>query len=846
MMTEADDDLNEGRGSAPILVGVAFLAAAFFVALSLASSDTHDPRLPTRLGAFGLNVPFLPGGFWGLPDYPLNGGVRNMGGIVGASLAGHLHAVWGLAAWLLVLVLVVWGTGLCVARTMKGHWWRVVGALLCLLATSTLLSALTPSVPFLSGVAEKLVLPTPQASAGGLFGFFCTDGLGRVFGSAGTFILLAVAYFTVLVLVSETAAETLLAALGRGAVRIGRRLARTLRRAAVAEPPATAAAGPRIRVAAGQPEAEAEKAPAPAPPPEPEAESAADVSAARLARARAKAEARAERGGKKRGSAAASRAAEKPPPPPPAKEAAPARERSGAYHLPPLELLEAIEERSEITGELLTKRGNVLVATLHEFKIETQLVSIERGPAVTLFELELAPGIRVHRVFELQDNIAMAMKSPNVRVIAPIPGRSTIGIEVPNAEREIVRLRPVLESGEFRRRAKEMAIPLGLGRDVHGTPLVEDLAQMPHLLIAGATGSGKSVCLNSIITTILMLKSPDDVKLLLVDPKMIEMTQYKRVPHLISPVVTDMKRAAGVLEWAVRKMDERYRMISAVGVRDVARFNRLSIDERLGRVPPDEETDLFREHMPYIVIVVDELADLMMVASKEIETSITRLAHKARAIGIHIVFATQRPSVDVITGLIKANLPARLAFQVASKVDSRTILDQNGAEKLTGRGDFLFLPPTTSTLIRARGVYVSDEEIATVANHVTKESKPEFLDELEAAARGSAEAGKEGGHQDELYEIAVRVVLTSRRASVSLLQRKLAIGYTRAAKLIDMMADRGLIGPYRGAKPREIYTSLKAWEGGADAGEAEEPEEADEETEETEDPSAPEDERDET
>jgi S-DNA-T family DNA segregation ATPase FtsK/SpoIIIE len=361
-----------------------------------------------------------------------------------------------------------------------------------------------------------------------------------------------------------------------------------------------------------------------------------------------------------------------------------------------------------------------------------------------------------------------------------------------------------------------MAIPLGLGRDVHGTPIVEDLAQMPHLLVAGATGSGKSVCLNAIITTILMLKRPEEVKLLLVDPKMIEMTQFKGVPHLISPVVTDMKRAAGVLEWAVRKMDERYRMISAVGVRDIARFNRLSREERLARVPPDEDENLFREPMPYVVIVVDELADLMMVASKEIETSITRLAHKARGIGVHIVFATQRPSVDVITGLIKANLPARLAFQVSSKVDSRTILDQNGAEKLTGRGDFLFLPPTTSTLIRARGVYVSDEEIARVAGHVSREAEPEFLEEL-AAAGGSGRGGRspgETGHQDDLFEDAVRVVLTARRASVSLLQRKLAIGYTRAAKLVDMMADRGLVGPYRGAKPREIYTSLDAWEGG--------------------------------
>jgi S-DNA-T family DNA segregation ATPase FtsK/SpoIIIE len=514
--------------------------------------------------------------------------------------------------------------------------------------------------------------------------------------------------------------------------------------------------------------------------------------------------------------------------PRPAKPAAPSAPRRPAlaeinYQIPDVALLDKVEPHAQVTNEVLARRGQVVTDTLKEFKIITRLVSIDRGPAVTIYELELAPGIKVQRVMELADNLAMAMRAPNVRIIAPIPGKDSIGIEVPNTEREVVRLRPLLESKEFRGQAKDMAIPVVLGRDAAGAILVEDLTRMPHLLVAGATGSGKSVCLNSFITTVLMTKSPTEVRLLLVDPKMVEMASYKGIPHLVAPVVTDMKRAVGVFEWALRKMDERYEMLSLTGVRDIARFNRMAAAERSARAEAagDEDPERFREPMAYIVVIIDELADLMMLAGKEIEMAITRLAQKSRGVGIHIILATQRPSVDVVTGLIKANMPARVAFQVSCKVDSRTIIDQNGAEKLMGMGDMLYLPPTSAALVRAKGTYVSDEEVARIVECAKRQAEPEFAPDLESAAGGEGGAcgGDTADFRDDLYDEAVRVVLETHRGSVSLLQRRLGVGYTRAAKLIDMMAERGILGPYRGSKPRDILVTLEQWEAGLVGGE---------------------------
>jgi len=481
----------------------------------------------------------------------------------------------------------------------------------------------------------------------------------------------------------------------------------------------------------------------------------------------------------------------------------------GEYRLPPIGLLDdgvftsGGEDESEIRD-----KGRVLARTLAEFKVEAQVVGIRRGPVITMYELSLSPGTKVSKVESLADDLAIALKAPNVRIVAPLPGKNTVGIEVPNTERDLVGIRELME--ELGKKAAKLAVPLFLGKDTAGSPLVLDLATCPHLLVAGATGSGKSVAMNAIICSILMMRKPEEVQLLLIDPKSVEFTQYHQLPHLICPVLSDMKKAASVLKWACKKMDERYALLSQVGVRDLTSYNELDEEEIVNRLDPEGDADLddVPFHMPHIVVIVDEFGELMMVAAKEVESSVIRLSQKARAVGIHLICATQRPSVDVITGLIKSNLPARIAFQVASKVDSRTILDRNGAELLLGRGDMLLLPPGTSRLIRAQGSYVSEQEMLRIVQFVESQGPPRFRADLREyhAREGSASSS------DDLYEDAVRVVLESRRGSVSLLQRRLSIGYSRAARLIDMMAEAGIVGSYRGSQARDVTMTLEQWE----------------------------------
>ena len=491
------------------------------------------------------------------------------------------------------------------------------------------------------------------------------------------------------------------------------------------------------------------------------------------------------------------------------------------YDLPKYDVLIQNDVTPEVSSDSHKERGATVVQTLWDFKIGTKLVGIQTGPTVTMYELELDPGIKVQRVVSLQDNLAMAMKAENgVRIIAPIPGKATIGIEIPNSEEHTVRLRPVLESPQFR--SKSWTLPLVLGRDAVGNPLVADLASMPHLLIAGTTGSGKSVCVNSIILSIMILRKPHEVKLILVDPKQVEMTDFKGIPHLLSPVVTDMKLAAGVLTWAVKKMEDRYERMSHVGVRNIATFNRMTREERLARLPQDASPDDYVDPMPYIVIIVDEFADLMMTAGKEIEQAIARLAQKARAAGLHVILATQRPSADVVTGLIKTNLPCRICFQVKSKIDSRIVLDSHGADKLAGKGDMLFIGAGNSNLVRAKGVYIADDEIRGVVQFCKNQAEPEYSDEVERVAAQAA-AGDEDGEMapennrqaielDEKFDEGVEVFLTCGRASTSLLQRRMGLGYTRAAKVCDQMEARGIVGPDRGAKGRELLISQEGWD----------------------------------
>ena len=479
------------------------------------------------------------------------------------------------------------------------------------------------------------------------------------------------------------------------------------------------------------------------------------------------------------------------------------------YELPPVDLLgSVVQTGGEVDEEEIREKGRVLERTLREFKVESRVVGIMRGPVITMYELSLAPGTKVSKVESLSDDLAIALKAPNVRIVAPLPGRNTVGIEIPNTEREVVGLRELM--AQTMSKARKMAIPLFLGKDTAGSPLVLDLAKCPHLLVAGATGSGKSVAMNSMIASILMTRTPDEVQLLLVDPKSVEFSQCAQLPHLICPVLTDMKKAASVLKWACKKMDQRYALLSQVGVRDLSSYNNLGEDEISRRLNPDGDAvlDDVPFHMAHIVIIIDEFGELMMVAAKEVESSVIRLSQKARAVGIHLICATQRPSVDVITGLIKSNLPARIAFQVSSKVDSRTILDRNGADLLLGRGDMLLMPPGSSGLVRAQGAFVAEEDLERVIEFLEEQGAPQFRAELREV---HAQEGS-GSSSDALYDEAVRVVVENQRGSVSLLQRRLSIGYSRAARLIDIMAEAGVVGPYSGSQARKVLMSMAEWE----------------------------------
>lgn len=461
------------------------------------------------------------------------------------------------------------------------------------------------------------------------------------------------------------------------------------------------------------------------------------------------------------------------------------------YSLPSLDLLTApppMEQREVQDMDNQEENSKILEETLADFDILAEVVQVDKGPAITRYELKPASGVKVHKITSLSDNIALAMKSVSIRVVAPIPGKGTIGIEIPNLKTSMVYLKEILESQEYRK--SDSKLRMALGKDISGASIVADLNDMPHLLIAGATGSGKTVCVNSIITALLYNASPDELRFLMVDPKRVELAAFNNLPHLIAPVVTDPKKVSHALDWAVGEMEKRYELFAGVGVRNIDGYNKKAKEENLSIIP-------------YIVLIIDELADLMLVAQQEVENTITRLAQLSRAVGLHMIIATQRPSVDVITGVIKANLPARISFKVASKVDSRTVIDMNGAEKLLGRGDMLFVKPGNPKPIRIQGSLVGDDEIARITGFIRAQRQPNFEEEI---LKIDEKPSFKKFEKDEIYEEAVSLVLKTRQASVSMLQRRLGVGYTRAARLIDMMEDQNIIGPYQGSKPREIIT----------------------------------------
>ena len=462
----------------------------------------------------------------------------------------------------------------------------------------------------------------------------------------------------------------------------------------------------------------------------------------------------------------------------------------GDYQLPGMELLESPPPlAARQIKEDLTANARILEETLADFGITVKVSNIERGPVITRYEVEPAPGVKIHKIVSLSDDIALTMKAQSVRIVAPIPGKGFVGVEVPNTQSSLVYLKEVLATDDFVKSNSKLT--LALGKDIAGNAVITDLREMPHLLIAGTTGSGKTVCVNSLVMSILFKATPSEVKFIMVDPKMVELAPFNGLPHLICPVVTDAKKVSSALGWVVNEMEERYSLLAKEAVRNIEAYNEK------------------HERLPYIIVIVDELADLMAIAANQIENAITRLAQLSRAVGIHLVLATQRPSVDVVTGVIKANFPARISFKVASKVDSRTVLDMNGADKLLGKGDMLFLKPGTSKPIRVQGSLLQDKEIERVVSFAKSQSEPLYNEEiLKEQAKSFAYSDAE---KDELFDEAVRLILESNQASVSILQRRMRLGYTRAARLIDMMEQEGIVGPYQGSKPRKILVEREAW-----------------------------------
>jgi DNA segregation ATPase FtsK/SpoIIIE-like protein len=493
--------------------------------------------------------------------------------------------------------------------------------------------------------------------------------------------------------------------------------------------------------------------------------------------------------------------------------------RTEPFILPTLALLDAHDRSVGVLDEeALKEQAAVLVEKLANFNIRGEVVAIRPGPVITIYEYLPAPGVKVSRIASLTDDIAMAMRAVRVRIVAPIPGKGVVGIELPNAERQVVWYRDILCSPEYQQ--GDWILPMAMGKTTEGLPYISDLAKMPHLLVGGTTGSGKSVGVNSMIVTMLFHRTPEELRLILIDPKMLEFELYQDIPHLLHPVVTEPKLASAALKWACNEMDDRYRILARWGTRNLASYNKKVeqelldwTEEKARRYAPRGWTEgdplPLPKKIPYIVIVIDELADLMMVAAKDVEESIVRLAQKARACGIHLIVATQRPSVDVITGLIKANMPARVAFQVRSKIDGRTILDQNGAETLLGKGDMLFLPPGVSALMRIHGPFVADEEVQRVGDYLRAQGEPQYDADIRVDDE-DGEAPIADDEYDEVYDMAVQIVCEAGKASTSMIQRRLKIGYNRAARIIEMMEREGLVGPADGARPREVLVGSHA------------------------------------
>jgi S-DNA-T family DNA segregation ATPase FtsK/SpoIIIE len=740
-------------------LGVTLFAAAVFWIVALV---TYEPTDPAWFFSTGTSHP-----------------PANFAGLVGAFLAEASFQVFGYASYLIPVVLVVLGWHYFWCHALDAIYTKAVGATLLFASLSGLLALGLGSFD-VDGHAFRA-----GGSVGELIAKFAAGYLNRT-GTA--IVLLTLLFISIIVTTQLSFARMFAFAFARlaqasrqmvGGIREWRenRRREKQRREVIAKHAKKSGVKPEELVA-DRPVV-AVKPPREAPKPRPPADPAPRPAAAAPARERARVVT---------------------PPPPIETESptsrAPIERKLGGFTLPPLALLDAPRTERKIDERELMEGARQLEEKCREFAVEGAVVQIHPGPVVTTYEFKPDAGVKYSKITGLADDLCLAMQAESV-IIDRLPGKSTVGIQIPNLHRETISLRELLESEPYVRSTSKLTI--ALGKTIHGEPYVADLSTMPHLLIAGSTGTGKSVGLNGMLTSVLYRATPDDVRLIMIDPKRLELGMYEDIPHLLTPVVVDPKQASNSLRWAVREMEERYKTLASEGVRNIEQYNRnmrVLIEEkesaRNGEPP---------KLLPFILVVIDELADLMMVAGNEVEESICRLAQMARAVGIHLILATQRPSVDVITGLIKANLPARIAFRVSSKIDSRTVLDGNGAEQLLGKGDMLYLPPASSRFIRLHGPYISEQESARLASFLRKQGKPVYDETITSEEKTADTVELE---KDDLYDEAARIIVQSGQASISYLQRRLRIGFSRAARLVDMMEAEGLVSPGTGGKPREV------------------------------------------
>jgi S-DNA-T family DNA segregation ATPase FtsK/SpoIIIE len=770
-------------------IGFSCLAAALFAAVALFSYSAVDPN------------PF---------DFSGDGPTRNWGGPVGATVAALAFQLVGLGAWLCAFLLGLVGINRILRRKIESPLTKALGLLTLAVSTCALVTM---------GVGVVTVGGGTFA-AGGVVGSMTAAALASAFGPVGGPLVAVTAALLAIVMATRLSIEAMLAAGWRalmGAIRRTRtsiargrerrRKARARRavldkhaagRAAEARiaPPAAARAGR----ADGDPAPPIIKVKVPVTLTRPDAELPPAMRAAKVEKAPAPPPIH-------------HRVPQAPPRPPAPLPFEQPGGPGGSYALPGLDLLETPDVDEAIDESEFVEKAKAIASKGAEFKVTGEIVAIHPGPVVTTYEFEPSAGVKYSRILALEEDLSLALRAESIR-IARLPGKATVGIEAPNSRRKVIRLREILESKQFLKSRSKLS--LAIGKEIHGDNVVTDLARAPHLLIAGTTGSGKSVALNSMLLSLLYKATPDEVKLVLVDPKRLEFGLYEDIPHLLTPVVVDANRAANALGWAVREMDKRYRTLAEFGVRNIEQFNLMlqrGEEEMLAKArkrrdggAPAVKSPSDLKPLPYLVVIIDELADLMMCASASVELCIMRLAQMARAVGIHLILATQRPSVDVITGTIKNNLPARISFRVASKTDSRVILDAHGAENLLGKGDMLFLAPGTSRLQRVHGAYVDEDEVRGVVDFWRDQARPQFEEEVTLPPPEKVDDGDAEGpsDRDEYYEEALRLVVSAGEASISNIQRKLRLGYARAGRIVDMMEAEGLVGPPEGSKPRRL------------------------------------------